>query len=152
MSIGSSRPELTRVKLWSVVLIAYHYIVLWNDGAELGGGTRFFSTHKPTAHTACIACPGNLAGLKPPLPMSVSKYFHSCLLNRKIFVSVVFSDYWGTLQGVTNHWTEVDWTGPDWTHKNVRNKLINHRKQNLCTRKIEPCWNIEFLRGANGVS
>ena len=39
--------------------------------------------------------------------------------------------------GVTNHWTEVDWTGLDWTHKNVRNKLINHRKQNLSTRKIE---------------
>ena len=32
--------------------------------------------------------------------------------------------------GVTNHWTEVDWTGLDWTHKNIRNKLINHRKQN----------------------
>ena len=32
------------------------------------------------------------------------------------------------LLGVTNHWTEVDWTGLDWTHKNVRNKLINHRK------------------------
>ena len=42
--------------------------------------------------------------------------------------------------GVTNHWTEVDWTevdwtevdwtGLDWTHKNVRNKLINHQKQN----------------------
>ena len=36
-------------------------------------------------------------------------------------------------KGVTNHWTEVDWTGLDWTgldwtHKNVRNKLINHRK------------------------
>jgi len=39
--------------------------------------------------------------------------------------------------GVTNHWTEVDWTGLDWTHKNVRNKLVNHRKQNLSTRKIE---------------
>ena len=33
-------------------------------------------------------------------------------------------------RGVTNHWTEVDWTGLDWTGltKNVRNKLINHRK------------------------
>ena len=39
--------------------------------------------------------------------------------------------------GVTNHLTEVDWTGLDWTHKNVRNKLINHQKQNLSTRKIE---------------
>ena len=39
--------------------------------------------------------------------------------------------------GATNHWTEVDWTGLDWTHKNVRNKFINHPKQNLSTRKIE---------------
>ena len=27
-------------------------------------------------------------------------------------------------------WTGLDWTGLDWTHENVRNKLINHRKQN----------------------
>ena len=33
-------------------------------------------------------------------------------------------------RGVTNHWTEMDWTGLDWTLENVRNKLINHRKQN----------------------
>ena len=34
------------------------------------------------------------------------------------------------IQSVTDHWTEVDWTGVDWTHENVRNKLINHWKQN----------------------
>ena len=33
----------------------------------LGGGTGFFSTHKLTACTARIACPDNLAALKPPL-------------------------------------------------------------------------------------
>ena len=32
--------------------------------------------------------------------------------------------------GVANHWSEVDWTGPNWTHRDLRNKLINHRKQN----------------------
>ena len=26
-----------------------------------------FSTHKPTARAARVACPGNLAALKPPL-------------------------------------------------------------------------------------
>ena len=60
------------------MLIAYHYIVLRDDGAEssdskdnrqskvrrLGGGTGFFSTHKPTARAARVACPGNLAALK----------------------------------------------------------------------------------------
>ena len=35
------------------------------------------------------------------------------------------------VEGVSNHWT-----GLDWTHKNVRNKLINHRKQTLSTPKI----------------
>ena len=34
---------------------------------QLGGGAEFFSTHKPTAHAAHVACPGNLAALKPPL-------------------------------------------------------------------------------------
>ena len=43
----------------------------------LGGGTGFFSTHKPTARAAPVACPVNLAAVKPPLPMSISKYFHS---------------------------------------------------------------------------
>ena len=28
-------PGIARVKFWSIVLIAYHYIVLWDDGAEL---------------------------------------------------------------------------------------------------------------------
>ena len=74
-------PGIARVKFWSIVLIAYHYIVLRDDGAEssdskdnrqskarrLGGGTGFFSTHKPTARAARVACPGNLAALKPPL-------------------------------------------------------------------------------------
>ena len=32
--IGGSRPGQARVKFWSIVLIAYHYIVLWDDGAE----------------------------------------------------------------------------------------------------------------------
>jgi len=27
----------------------------------------FFSTHKLNARIACVACPGNLAALKPPL-------------------------------------------------------------------------------------
>ena len=34
----------------------------------LGGGTGLFSTYKPTAHAARVACLGNLATLKPPLP------------------------------------------------------------------------------------
>ena len=29
---------------------------------RLGGGTGFFSTHKLTMRTACVACPGNLPG------------------------------------------------------------------------------------------
>ena len=33
----------------------------------LGGRTGFFSTHKLKAHVACVACPDNLAALKPPL-------------------------------------------------------------------------------------
>ena len=28
-------PGIARVKFWSIVLIVYHYIVLWDDGAEL---------------------------------------------------------------------------------------------------------------------
>ena len=70
-------PGIARVKFWSIVHIAYHYIVLRDDGAEsfdskdnrqskarsLGGGTGFFSTHKPTARAARAACPGNLAAL-----------------------------------------------------------------------------------------
>ena len=34
---------------------------------RVGGGAGFFSTHKPTACAARVACPGNLAALKPPL-------------------------------------------------------------------------------------
>ena len=62
------------------ILVIYCF-VLRDDGAEssdskdnrqskarrLGGGTGFFSTHKPTARAARVACPGNLAALKPPL-------------------------------------------------------------------------------------
>ena len=33
------------------------------SGIRLGGGTGFFSTHKPTARAARVACPGNLAAL-----------------------------------------------------------------------------------------
>ena len=33
----------------------------------LGGGTKFFSTHKPTTCAVLVVCPGNLAALKPPL-------------------------------------------------------------------------------------
>ena len=76
-------------KIWSFLLIAYHYIVLRDDGAEpseskdnrqskagrLGGGARFFSTHKPTAHAACVACLGNLAALKLPLSSMGMKSF-----------------------------------------------------------------------------
>ena len=63
------------------MLIAYNYIVLRDNGAEpsdiritdqskawrLGGGTRFFSTHKLTACAARVTCLDNLAALKPPL-------------------------------------------------------------------------------------
>ena len=38
---------------------------------QLGEGTGFFSAHKLTAQTAHVACPGNLATLKPPLTQSV---------------------------------------------------------------------------------
>ena len=38
----------------------------------LGGGARFFSTHKPTTRTARVACPVNLAAVKPPLHKTVS--------------------------------------------------------------------------------
>ena len=34
---------------------------------RLGGGTGFFSTHKLKVHTVHVACPDNLAALKPPL-------------------------------------------------------------------------------------
>ena len=34
---------------------------------RLGGGTGFFSTHKPIARAACVTCPDYLAALKPPL-------------------------------------------------------------------------------------
>ena len=46
---------------------------------QLGGGTGFFSTHKPTVRTARVACPGNLAALKPPLlesPLIAWLYIH----------------------------------------------------------------------------
>ena len=100
-SIGGSRPGQARVKFWSIVLIAYHYIVLQDDGAEssdsknnrqskarrLGGGMEFFSTHKPTACAARVACPGNLAALKPPLdsssifgPNMASEVISECLI------------------------------------------------------------------------
>ena len=32
--IGGSRPGQARVKLWSIMFIAYYYIVLRDDGAE----------------------------------------------------------------------------------------------------------------------
>ena len=28
-------PGIAQVKIWSILAIAYHYIVLWDDGAEL---------------------------------------------------------------------------------------------------------------------
>ena len=31
-------PGIARVKFWSIVLIAYHYIVLRDDGAEFSDG------------------------------------------------------------------------------------------------------------------
>ena len=45
-----ANPGIARVKFWSVVVVADHYIhvVLWN--------------------TTRVACPGNLAALKPPVP------------------------------------------------------------------------------------
>jgi len=54
-------PGIAWVKFWSIVLIAYHNIVLRDDGAEfsngktrrLGGGAGFFSTHKPSARRTC---------------------------------------------------------------------------------------------------
>ena len=59
-------PGIARVKLWSIVLIAYHYIVLQDvvqspltKARRLGGGTGFFSAHKPTASAARVACPGS---------------------------------------------------------------------------------------------
>ena len=42
---------------------------------QLGGGTGFFSTHKPTAHAACVACLDNLAALKLPLSGMSMKSF-----------------------------------------------------------------------------
>ena len=33
---------------------------------RLGGEMGFFPTHKLTTRTTCVACPGNLAGLKLP--------------------------------------------------------------------------------------
>ena len=77
-------PGIARVKFWSIVLIAYHYIVLRDDETEssdskdnrqskarrLGGGTGFFCTHKPTVRAARVACLGNLAALKQPLLQS----------------------------------------------------------------------------------
>ena len=72
----------------SIVLIAYQCIVLRDDGTEfsdgktvesatVGGGAGFISTHKPTARAARVACPGNLATLKPPLVVTVaSEAYH----------------------------------------------------------------------------
>ena len=34
----NSSPGIARVKFWSIVLIAYHYIVLRDDGAEFSDG------------------------------------------------------------------------------------------------------------------
>ena len=45
--------------------------------------------------------------------------------------------------------TEVDWTGLDWTHKYIRNKLINHWKQNSSTRKNQTQWKIKFPGAIN---
>ena len=56
------------------------------------------------------------------------KWYESGEAMRFVRKHAVARGVWG--MGVTNHWTEVDWTGLDWTHQNVRNKLINHRKQN----------------------
>ena len=66
-------PGIAWVKFWSIVLIAYHYIVLWDDGAEssdskdnrqskgrqLGEG---LSTHKSTTRATRVTCPGRLPG------------------------------------------------------------------------------------------
>lgn len=47
LTSGGSRPRqnlgIARVKFWSIVVIAYHYIVLWDNGA-LGQG-------RPTVRT-----------------------------------------------------------------------------------------------------
>jgi len=47
-----------------------HPIVRTTDQSkarQLGGETKFFSTHELIARAAGVARPGNLAALKPPL-------------------------------------------------------------------------------------
>ena len=47
-----------------------HPIVRTRDQSkarQLGGETKFFSTHELIARAAGVARPGNLAALKPPL-------------------------------------------------------------------------------------
>ena len=75
-------PGIARVKFWSTVLIAHHYIVCGTMGQSSqtvrttdqskawrsGGGTEFFSTLKLTTRTAHVTCPGNLEALELPLP------------------------------------------------------------------------------------
>ena len=48
-----AHPGIAWVKFWSIVLIASCGIQLWHSGSA-----------------ACVACPGNLAALKPPLYLS----------------------------------------------------------------------------------
>ena len=71
------------------MLIAYHYIVLRDDGAEfsdgktrrLGGGAGF-SPPISLARAAHVACPGNLAALKPPLAQARPNHIESTITNK----------------------------------------------------------------------
>ena len=47
---------------------------------QLGGGTGIFSTHKLTARTACVTCPGNLVALRPPLVCLISSLVNTRII------------------------------------------------------------------------
>ena len=61
---------IARVKFWAIVLIAYHYIVLRDDDSA-----------------ARVACPGNLAALKPPLLKPNSEPHHILPRTEQVVVS-----------------------------------------------------------------
>ena len=71
-------PGIAWVKFWSIVHIAYPILscgtvrqspptVRTTDQSTVRGRDQIFSTHKLTAHTVGVTCPGNLAALKLPL-------------------------------------------------------------------------------------
>ena len=93
--------------------------MLWDDRAEpsdirttdqskarwLGGGTRFFSTHKLTAHAMCVACPGNLAALKLPLGVghTIDRHIMPCYPLPRLYSELDTKPFWLHKEGSGNN-------------------------------------------------